>query len=113
MQRNKSNNLQTRQLKFLRGKSSNVEGKITEPSPVKSLTISNNEFTNVFPRTIFRGYQHINNAYILHVNQSIKQVHQHMLTISPLPKHTHTFELPLRYMRIHFTCSTNLQYLIY
>jgi hypothetical protein len=61
MRRDKSN----KTIKILREKSSNIEGKIMGFSPVKSSTINNNKFTNIFLRTIFRDYQHITNAYIL------------------------------------------------
>jgi len=42
-----------------------VKGKITGPSPIKTSTINNNELTNVFSKTIFRGYHHIKNTHIL------------------------------------------------
>jgi hypothetical protein len=51
--------------KFVRGKPSGVKGKTTGPSPVKTSTINNNGLTNVFSRTISRGYHHIKNTHIL------------------------------------------------
>jgi hypothetical protein len=42
-----------------------VKEKITGPSPVKTFTINNNGFTNVFFRTISKGYHHIKNTDIL------------------------------------------------
>jgi hypothetical protein len=45
MQKNKLSKLTSKTPIFLREKPSNAKGKTTGPSPVKSSTINNNEFT--------------------------------------------------------------------
>jgi hypothetical protein len=66
MQKNKSSNHHKQDTKIcISGKPFGVKEKTMRPSPVETFTINNNGLTNVFSRTISRGYHHIKNTHIL------------------------------------------------